>query len=62
VQRLEREMERLDAREAALHARMAEHATDHERLRELTAEGAAIAADRERAEAAWLAAAELLEA
>ncbi|WP_217923496.1 ABC-F family ATP-binding cassette domain-containing protein [Miltoncostaea oceani] len=62
VQRLEREMERLDAREAALHARMAEHATDHARLRELTAEGAAIAADRERAEAAWLAAAELLEA
>ena len=62
VQRLERELERLDAREAALNEEMAARATDHEALRELTARQAELAAEREGLEAAWLEAAALLEA
>ena len=62
VQRLERELDRLAGREAALHDRMAAHATDHERLRELTARLGELAAERERVETAWLEASELLEA
>jgi hypothetical protein len=41
---------------------MTESATDHIRLGELQAELAAVAAERESLEAAWLAAAETLEA
>ena len=62
VQRLEREIERLSAREAALHEEMAANATDHERLRELTARLAGLTAEREELEAAWLEASEALEA
>ncbi len=51
VQRLEREIERLSAREAALHEEMAANATDHERLRELTARLAGLTAEREALEA-----------
>ena len=40
---------------------MAAAATDHVRLRELQAELAAVAAERESLEAAWLEAAETLE-
>jgi ATP-binding cassette subfamily F protein uup len=62
VARLERELEKLGVREAALHEEMAAHATDHEKLRSLTEELSALAAGREAAEAAWLEAAEALEA
>ena len=51
----------LDAREAALHEEMAASATDHGRLGELQAELSTLLADRERLEADWLAASELLE-
>jgi ATP-binding cassette subfamily F protein uup len=61
VHRLERELERLAGREAALHEEMAAHATDHERLRALTARLDELAAERERTETAWLEASELLE-
>ena len=59
VQRLERELERLAGREAALHEEMAASATDHERLRDLTGR-ARRARRRARAslEAAWLEASE----
>jgi ATP-binding cassette subfamily F protein uup len=60
--RLERAVERLGERETELHAAMAASATDHERLRELQADLEAHVAERERAEAAWLDAAERLEA
>jgi ATP-binding cassette subfamily F protein uup len=53
VARLERIMAKLDAREAELHEAMAASATDHERLRELNAELASVAAERETLEAAW---------
>jgi ATP-binding cassette subfamily F protein uup len=61
VARLERALERLGEREGALHAAMAESATDHVRLRELQSELSAVAAERESLEAAWLEAAEALE-
>jgi ATP-binding cassette subfamily F protein uup len=54
VQRLERALERLDDREAALHESMAASATDHGRLRELNGELAALTAEREQLEGAWL--------
>jgi ATP-binding cassette subfamily F protein uup len=62
VQRLERELDRLAGREAALHEEMAVNATDHERLRELTGRLAELAARRQELEGAWLEASELLEA
>jgi ATP-binding cassette subfamily F protein uup len=61
LQRLEREMERLSDREQELHTTMAENATDHARLATLSAELAAVTDERERAEAAWLEVATLLE-
>ena len=62
VRRLERAMEKLDAREAALHGEMATAATDHERLRALQAELEELAGERELVEAAWLEMSEVLEA
>jgi ATP-binding cassette subfamily F protein uup len=59
--RLERALEKLAAREQALHADMTASATDHERLRALQAELDAVSAEREDAEAAWLEAAETAE-
>ncbi|MEA2157269.1 MAG: transport system ATP-binding/permease protein [Solirubrobacteraceae bacterium] len=60
--RLERAIDRLGERETELHAAMARNATDHARLRELQAELQGHVAEREAAEAAWLQAAEALEA
>ena len=62
VQRLERALERLTAREAELQAEMAASATDHVRLRALQGELAAVTSEREELEAAWLETAETLEA
>ncbi|MFA9272408.1 MAG: ABC transporter ATP-binding protein, partial [Baekduiaceae bacterium] len=62
VQRLERALEKLDGREAALHEQMAAAATDHEQLRALQNELGELAAERERLEASWLETSELLEA
>jgi len=59
--RLERALERLGQREAALREEMVASATDHERLRELDAQRTALAAEREELEAAWLEAAALVE-
>jgi ATP-binding cassette subfamily F protein uup len=57
--RLERALERLEAREAALQEQMAGAATDHERLRELQAQLEALAAEREDLEGRWLEQSEL---
>ncbi len=62
VGRLERALEKVGAREAALHEEMAGAATDHGRLRELQASLAALGDERDRLEAAWLETAETLEA
>ena len=62
VQRLERALEKVTAREAALHDEMAAAATDHAKLRELQASLAELAGRRDELEAAWLQIAETLEA
>ena len=61
VQRLERALEKLSAREAALHEEMAAQATDHAALRDLNAQLAAVAGERDELEAAWLDVSEALE-
>ncbi|MFP5363689.1 MAG: ABC-F family ATP-binding cassette domain-containing protein [Thermoleophilia bacterium] len=61
IQRLERSLDQLGAREHELHAAMAQSATDHQRLRELQAQLEGCAAERERVEATWLEIAETLE-
>ncbi len=62
VQRLERALEKLDARQAELYEQMAAAATDHERLRAVQADLDDLGAERERLEASWLETSELLEA
>jgi ATP-binding cassette subfamily F protein uup len=61
VQRLERAIEKLERREAELHADMAASATDHARLRGLNADLAALAAEREQLESEWLETAAVLD-
>ena len=60
--RLERALDKLGERERALHEEMAASATDPGRLRELQDELAAVGAQREQQEAAWLEVSEELEA
>ena len=61
MQRLERELERITAREQELHTAMAASATDHHQLGALSAELDALLATREQAESNWLETAALLE-
>ena len=62
IARLERALEKLEARETSLHEQMAVAATDHVRLHELQAELQDATAERERLESAWLETSEALEA
>jgi ATP-binding cassette subfamily F protein uup len=59
--RIERALERLEPKEAQLHEQMATAATDHTRLRELTAELDELHAERSRLEGEWMVTSELLE-
>jgi ATP-binding cassette subfamily F protein uup len=52
--RLERQIATLERRERALHAALAEHATDFARVAELDADLRTVIADREAAEESWL--------
>ncbi len=61
VARIERALERLEERDAALHEAMAANATDHERLRELQADLIGLTTERDALEAAWLELSETLE-
>ena len=61
VQRLERELERVGERMRMLEQDMAASATDYEQLVELGTRHAALTAEHDELEAAWLAAAESLE-
>jgi ATP-binding cassette subfamily F protein uup len=56
--RLDRQISRLNTRIAAIHARMAEHASDFVQLGALDAELTGLSADRDQLEHAWLEAAE----
>jgi ATP-binding cassette subfamily F protein uup len=59
--RVERQLTRVQQEEAALHADLAENATDHEHLVELDARLRAVVAEREALEEEWLAAAEVVD-
>ncbi|GAA2385418.1 ABC-F family ATP-binding cassette domain-containing protein [Streptomyces glaucosporus] len=54
LQRIERRLERIEERQAALHAEMAEHATDFERVAGLDAELRELSGEREELETRWL--------
>jgi ATP-binding cassette subfamily F protein uup len=54
LQRIERRLERIGEREAELHARMAEHATDFEKVAGLDAELRELAGERDELETRWL--------
>jgi ATP-binding cassette subfamily F protein uup len=56
--RLERQVDKLTAREADLHAALATHATDYQKVSDLNAELGDVVAARAKAEDAWLALAE----
>jgi ATPase subunit of ABC transporter with duplicated ATPase domains len=58
--RLERQLSRLEQREATLHDELANHATDYEKVVALDAELRAVRAERSGIEDAWLGLAELL--
>ena len=58
--RLDKQLERVAARQAQLDAEMAAHVTDYEVLAELGRQSAELAAEREELELEWLEAAELL--
>jgi hypothetical protein len=57
--RLERQLARLEAQEAALHAALAEAATDHAAVLRLDAELRQLVTERSSLEEEWLTAAEL---
>ncbi len=59
--RLERAVAKLGERETALHAQLAEHATDPERVVTLTAELNAVVAEKDATEVQWMELAEELE-
>ncbi len=61
VGRLERQIAAIEKREAALHAELAEHASDFEKVRELNAELTELVSQRADLEEQWLAAADLAE-
>jgi ATP-binding cassette subfamily F protein uup len=54
LQRLERQLVKLDAREAELHAAMAAQAADHQAVLTLNEELHAVRAEKESVEEAWL--------
>ncbi len=60
--RLERQLERVESSERALHDELARHATDHERVRELDLKLRELASRRESLEQRWLDVSERLEA
>jgi ATP-binding cassette subfamily F protein uup len=54
LQRLERQIAKLEQRETQLHGQLAEHATDYSKIAELDAELRTVRAERESAEEQWL--------
>ena len=58
MSKLERQIAKLDAQATALHAQLAEHATDFERVSALNDQLRAVQTDLTAAEEAWLALAE----
>ncbi|MFE6691253.1 ABC-F family ATP-binding cassette domain-containing protein [Streptomyces sp. NPDC057743] len=54
LQRIERQLDKIGEKEAALHAQMAEHATDFEKIAGMDAELRKLGAQREELELRWL--------
>ncbi len=61
VARLDKQLQRISARQAALTQEMGAHSDDHQKLAALAAEANALAAEHEQLEAEWLAAVSQLE-
>jgi ATP-binding cassette subfamily F protein uup len=59
--RIDRQLSKVANREAEVHAQLAEHATDHEKLAELDARLREVVAEKESLEEQWLEAASVLE-
>ena len=59
--RLDKQLERIAARESALNAEIAEHAHDYARLAELSSELDVLHAEKDAAEHEWLEAAAVLD-
>ena len=59
--RLDKRLERIAAREAELNALVLEHASDHQRLAEISAELGELSAEKDEVEMEWLEAAEAVE-
>ncbi|MFW6694603.1 ABC-F family ATP-binding cassette domain-containing protein [Streptomyces sp. MAR4 CNX-425] len=62
LQRIERQLDRIGGKESELHAAIAEHATDFERVAELDTRLRGLVAEREELELRWLELAESAEA
>jgi ATP-binding cassette subfamily F protein uup len=58
---VEKRLEQVAGREQELNDEVLAHASDHERLTELSAQLSALAEERDALEAEWLEAAEILE-
>jgi ATP-binding cassette subfamily F protein uup len=54
MQRIERQLDRVQEKQSALHSAMAEHATDFARVADLDAELRELASQREELESRWL--------
>ncbi|MET9656680.1 ABC-F family ATP-binding cassette domain-containing protein [Streptomyces sp. NPDC006510] len=54
LQKVERQLDKISTRETTLHARIAEHATDFEKVAELDAELRELVAERDELEMRWL--------
>jgi ATP-binding cassette subfamily F protein uup len=61
IARIDKQLERIAAREAQLNEQMARQADDHEQLATLSAELTALGAEKEVLELEWLEAAAVLE-
>ena len=61
IARIDKQLARVAEREKALHAELAEHATDYEKLAELDAALRAVSAEKEALEEEWLEAASILD-
>ncbi len=61
LSRIDKQLERIAEREAALNAEIAEHAQDYVRLAELSAQLDELAAEKEQLELEWLEAAEVVD-
>ncbi|MGA9747004.1 MAG: ABC-F family ATP-binding cassette domain-containing protein [Nocardioides sp.] len=61
VARIEKQLARVDSRETRLHAELAEHAADYEKLAELDSALREVTAEKESLEEEWLEASALLE-